>query len=100
MPTRRYTRALQAQRDKLAQPQLLPAAQLQRQLLDHEEEFAAQALRLSRQHRQELLSTPLEPALLEQLTAQAHESVEMQQRMDRAVSGDFGDYLRQRLGAP
>jgi glutamate--cysteine ligase len=98
--TRRYASALQSQRDKLAQPQLLPAAQLQRQMLEHEEEFAAQALRLSRQHRQALLATPLEPALREQMTEQARESVEMQQRMDHAVRGDFGEYLRQRLAAP
>jgi len=96
----RYSRALQAQRDKLAQPQLLPAAQLQRQLLEHEEEFAAQALRLSQQHRQTLLATPLEPALLAQLQEQARESVELQRRMDHAVSGDFGDYLRRRLAGP
>jgi glutamate--cysteine ligase len=95
--TRRYSRALQAQRDKLAQPQLLPAAQLQRQLQDHEEEFADQALRLSRQHRQALLATPLEPALQAQMTEQAHDSLETQRRMDRAVSGDFADYLRRRL---
>jgi len=99
-PTPRYSRALQAQRDKLAQPQLLPAAQLQRQLLEHDEEFSDQALRLSRQHRQTLLATPPEPALLAQLQEQARESVEQQRRMDRTVSGDFGDYLRQRLAAP
>lgn len=97
--TRRYTRALQAQRDKLAQPQLLPAAQLQRQLLEHDEEFAAQALRLSRQHRETLLAMPLEPAVRAQLQEQARESVEQQRQMDRSVSGDFGDYLRRRLAA-
>ena len=93
----RYARALQIQRDKLAQLQLLPAAQLQRELLDHGEEFSAQALRLSRQHRETLLATPLTPEQQREQDEQARASLEMQQRMDRAVSGDFGDYLRKRL---
>ena len=96
-PGGRYGRALQAQRDKLAQPLLLPSARQQQQLLDHGEEFSAQAMRLAQQHRDVLLATPLEPALLAQLQAQARESIELQQRMDRAVSGDFGEYLHRRL---
>jgi len=93
----RYGRALLAQRDKLAQPLLLPSARQQQQLLDHGEEFSAQAMRLAQAHRDVLLATPLEPALLAQLQEQARESLELQQRMDRAVSGDFGDYLHRRL---
>jgi len=98
--TPRFARALQAQRDKLSQPQLLPAARLQHELLEQSEEFSAQALRRSRAHRATLLATPLAPAVLERLQAQARESVEMQRRADREMRGSFADYLRQRLAAP
>jgi glutamate--cysteine ligase len=96
-PTPRYAQALRQQRDKLAQPQLLPAARLEREMLEHEEEFSALALHRSRQYRSQLLDSPLDADTLARMQAQARDSMERQRRADREVSGDFADYLRRRL---
>jgi glutamate--cysteine ligase len=94
---RPYARALAAQRDKLAQPQLLPSARLLRELLEHEQGFAAHALLAAAAHRAAVLARPVSQAAEEALRAQAEDSLERQVRMDAGVTGDFDDYLRARF---
>ena len=94
---RPYARALAAQRDKLAQPQLLPSARLLRELLEHEQGFAAHALLAAAAHRAAVLARPVSQAAEEALRVQAEDSLERQARMDAGVSGDFDDYLRARF---
>jgi glutamate--cysteine ligase len=93
-----YRRALQAQRDRLAQPLLLPAAQLLAEMQANDEGFAQQVLRKSAQYRAAVLQQSADTATQEGFVQQAAESLELQHRKDAAVSGSFDDYLRQRLG--
>jgi glutamate--cysteine ligase len=95
----RYLNALRAQRDKLAQPMLLPAAQLLAEMQQHDESFAQQALRYSLLQRQTAVAVAPDEQLQHNLQLQAQESLQMQERKDHSVSGSFDDYLRQRLGA-
>jgi glutamate--cysteine ligase len=95
---KRYSKALEEQRHKLAQPLLLPAAQLLRQMQEHDESFAQQSLRLSLQHRAAVLAQAPDAAMQAGLAQQAADSLEQQRRKDAAVTGSFDDYLRARLG--
>jgi glutamate--cysteine ligase len=96
-PARPFGATLQSQRDKLAQPLLLPAARQLREMQEHGESFAQLALRHSKTHQAQALAVPPEPQLQAELAQQAAESLEMQARKDAGVSGSFDDYLRERL---
>jgi glutamate--cysteine ligase len=96
---RPFTQALQAQRDKLAQQQLLPAAQLLREMQEHGESFAQLSLRHSAAQRAGALRVNEDTGLQQALAQQAAESLEMQERKDAGVSGAFDEYLRARLDA-
>jgi glutamate--cysteine ligase len=92
-----YRRALQLQRDKCAQPQLLPAASLLGEMQDHDESFAAQSLRHSRSHQKLALAVAAVPEVQAQMNEQAVTSIELQQRKDSSVNGSFESYLASRL---
>ena len=94
---RPYSSALQAQRDRLAQPLLLPAAQLLREMQEHGESFARLSLRHSKAHQALALAVAPDVELQQSMASQAAESLEMQARKDAGVSGSFDDYLRRRL---
>jgi glutamate--cysteine ligase len=94
--SRPYSTALRAQQDKLAQPQLLPAAQQLRALLDSGEDFSALVLARSRSYREESLRATAGPRQTE-LARQAEESLQQQQRADASVSGTFEQWLHDKL---
>jgi glutamate--cysteine ligase len=94
---RPFSHALRAQRDKISQPLLLPAAQLLREMQEHGESFAQLSLRHSIAHRKLAMAVTAESPLQQALTQQALESLELQARKDASVTGSFDDYLRTRL---
>jgi glutamate--cysteine ligase len=97
MASRPYGAALRAQQDKLAQPQLLPAAQQLRELLESGEEFATLALAQSRRYGDESLRGASDERQAE-FARQAEESLQQQQRADASVSGTFEQWLHDKLG--
>jgi len=96
-PQRGYAAALAEQRQKLQQPELLPAARLQQSLLEAEADFPSWVLHLAGQQRASGLATGMQPAMLEEFTAMAQDSLEQQARLEAATRGSFDDYLRRRF---
>ena len=95
-PARPYSTALRAQQDKLAQPQLLPAAQQLRTLLDSNEDFATLMQAQSRHYRDESLRAAAD-SLLPEFAHQAEDSLQQQQRADASVSSTFEQWLHDKL---
>jgi glutamate--cysteine ligase len=96
-PARNYSRALQQQRERLQQPEDLPAALLLREMRAQDCDFATQVLQHASQARAATLALPAPAAMLEEFAAQAGESLELQARKDASVTGSFDSYLQQRL---
>jgi glutamate--cysteine ligase len=92
-----YKTALRAQQDKVAQPQLLPSARLQRELQKHDEDFAAWTLRHSQQYAQQIRQQALTAAQSTQLVNAAGASLQQQQRLERESKGSFEQFLSAKL---
>ncbi len=92
---RPYTMALRDQLAKIQEPERIPSARLLAELELREESFAALALRVSREHREQLCAQPPDrPERWEELQAQAEESLQSQSRLESRQRGGFEPYLR------
>ncbi len=94
---RPHATALAAQRHKLMQPDLLPAARVQQSLLQSEQDFSAQVLQMAVQQRTAALAAPPQSSLQQQFSDQAQESIERQARLESATRGSFDEYLQRRF---
>jgi glutamate--cysteine ligase len=96
--TRPYQVALAAQRAKFADPELMPAARVLRELADDERGHAAWALALSTEHRRQLLDEHrADPKRMEEFKAQAEQSLEEQERIESADKMSFEQTLEREL---
>ena len=86
--------ALAAQRAKLADVALTPSARVLAAIRAEQGSFDAFALRQSAAHAAHFRGRPLAPAALARFTAQADASLAEQDRVERADSGDFGQFVQ------
>jgi glutamate--cysteine ligase len=97
-PARPYQSSLAAQREKLADPDQTPSALILRELADNEESHAAWALRLSAEHRRQLLDEhQAEPKRLQEFEAQAEQSLQEQERLEASDKQSFEQTIEQEL---
>lgn len=97
-PARSYQSALAAQRVKLADPDLTPSAQVLRELAANEETHAAWALRLSAEHRRQLLDEHrADQKRLQEFEAQAEQSLLEQERLEASDKLTFEQTIEQEL---
>ncbi|MCC7461307.1 MAG: glutamate--cysteine ligase [Gammaproteobacteria bacterium] len=94
---RPYTAALALQRERLLDPDLLPAARQLAALAAHGESFQQYGLRLAPEHRAALAHEPLSPERRGEFESEARTSLEAQQAIEVAEQGGFDDYLAARL---
>ncbi len=93
-PTRPYAAALRDQLAKLEEPRRTPSARLLAELEEHDESFAALALRVSQRHREELTGSPAhDPNLAAALAQQAQESLQALSALEARQRGGFDQYL-------
>ena len=91
---RPYAGALRDQLAKLQEPDRTPSARLLAELEEHDESFAALALRVSRRHREELAGTPAhDPALARELAQEAQDSLRELAMLESRQSSGFDQYL-------
>lgn len=97
-PQRPYVAALREQQLKLEDVERTPSARLLRDLRAHERSFPAQALRVSREHRDYCLrSVPPAADRAREFEAEAEQSLQDLAAVEAARRGTFADYLRQYL---
>ena len=87
------SRNLQRQREKIADPELTPSAQILDALRQHGESFAEFALRWSEQHRQQLQATALAAERHAEFVQLAAESHAKQRAIEAADNLNFDDFL-------
>ena len=92
-----YTAALALQRERLLQPELLPAARQLEELAARGESFQQFGLRLAREHRAALAREPLPPERRGLFQTEVLASLEMQAAIEAAERGGFDEYLAARL---
>jgi len=94
-PQRPYGATLKEQVAKLDEAERTPSARLLAELDQHDESFAALALRVSRSHRDQLRGESLhEPARRQEFEEEAQDSLEQQAAMEASARGSsFEAYL-------
>jgi glutamate--cysteine ligase len=93
-PGRPYTSALAEQVAKFEEVERTPSARLLRELRANGEEFAALALRLSREHRSELeRQRPASAAQLAEFQAEVQQSLVEKEALEAHSRGSFEQYL-------
>ncbi|MEZ5500877.1 MAG: glutamate--cysteine ligase [Steroidobacteraceae bacterium] len=93
--SRPYAAALAVQRNKLADPGLLPSARLVAELARSDESFFELALRTSIAHRDYFRDIyPVNPARLAEFAAESRASLARQARMEADDRGSFEDFLQ------
>jgi len=92
--TKRYSEAVEAQREKLDNPDLTPSARILRDMGEKGETFFALAMRLSTQHAEAYQQTPLPDEVQQQMADLAEQSLREQQDLDAQPQEDFDDYIR------
>ncbi len=94
---RPYAAALALQRERLLQPELLPAARQLQVLQERRESFQQYGLRQAREHRAALAREPLGPERRGIFETEGLASLEMQAAIEAAEKGSFAQYLAARL---
>ncbi|HEU0096114.1 MAG TPA: hypothetical protein VFQ52_06645, partial [Rhizomicrobium sp.] len=92
-PTRPYTTALRLQQEKVADVDRTPSARLLRELTTTGDSFFDLGLRMSRTHKEYMLSLPANDGRLAEFTAEASESTEKQLALEANQTGTFEAYL-------
>lgn len=92
-PAGPHHQAVLAQMRKITDPEQTPSATLLRQLREERVSLHDFTLRQSREHRDALLATPLEPATVQALDQAAAESLAAQARLERSDTESFDDYV-------
>lgn len=93
-PDRPHTRALEAQREKLVDPEATPSARMLAEMRENGECFSAFARRLSEQHRAYFRSQTLDPQREAWLRELARTSLDQQRVVEAADDCDFDEFLR------
>jgi glutamate--cysteine ligase len=97
-PQQPYQSSLREQLAKLQDPARTPSARLLGQLHERDEDFAALALRVSREHRSVLTAAPMhESGRWRELEEEAQSSLQEQRRLEEAQRGSFEEYLEKYL---
>jgi glutamate--cysteine ligase len=93
-PARPYSTALAAQAAKVEDVQLTPSARMMKELTDTGEPFFDLALRMSATHKAYFLDLyPPNEARLQELAAEAEESLARQRAIEAADRGTFDEFL-------
>ena len=90
---RPYTDALEAQREKLRDPERTPSARMLADMRAHGEGFFAFGLRMSRQHQEYFRSRKLPEPRRRYFQDEAEGSLRRQQEMEAADDVSFDEYL-------
>ena len=88
-----YAQALQAQRNKLADPEATPSARVLSEMRENSSPFYSHGLRYSKQWAQYFRERPLAPATKEALDQESRSSLEKQQAIEAADTESFEDYI-------
>ena len=85
--------ALQAQRDKVANPELTPSALVLAALTEGRESFTSFSLRLSQQHAEYFRSQPLSSEVQQAFEEQASQSIRQQAEIEADDAMPFDDFV-------
>lgn len=88
-----YTRALQQQRAKVADPDLTPSARMLAEMRTHRESFHAFASRMSHSYSRYFAGLPLNEARMAEFEDAARNSLEKQRAIEASDTLSFDDYL-------
>ena len=95
--TKAYTSAVATQRERLANPELTPSAQILSALNETGLSFQSWALEKSRAHRHDLVKQPLEESKRSELTHAAKVSLQRQQEIESQSLESFDQFLEDYL---
>ena len=90
---RPFSATLKDQQAKLREVEQTPSARLLRELRQHDESFAALALRYSIQHRRDIEAAAGNEQRQREFEAEAQESLEAQRSIEQSQKGSFDEYL-------
>lgn len=93
--TQRYTASVALQREKIKHPELTPSAQVLESLRDSGGSYQQWVTQLSQQHKNTLLSEPLEAGLKARLITEAQTSLLEQASIEAADTLSFDAFLDQ-----
>ncbi len=88
-----YSQALERQREGIADPERLPSARMLAEMAASDESFFQYSMRLSREHRDFFLDTPLADAQRGQFAAEASRSLAEQRDIEASDRSSFAEYL-------
>lgn len=88
-----YSEAVQAQRDKVNNPDLTASARILQQLDDKQQSFFEFAMEKAQEHRDYFLSRPTEANKAEKMARLAKESLQQQQEIEAADDISFEGFL-------
>ncbi|MEH6824292.1 MAG: glutamate--cysteine ligase [Motiliproteus sp.] len=88
-----HSAAVQLQRDKLADPELTPSAQVLRLMRERGQGHSEFVLAQSRQHRDQLLAEPMDLSKRNELDLMAQQSLQQQQELEQAPQQGFEQFL-------
>jgi glutamate--cysteine ligase len=88
-----YSDSVKQQRDKVADSDLTPSAIILASLRESGLQFTDWALHVSRQHREDLLSSPIDEAVCDDLSAKVKQSLIEQSEMESSDTLDFDAFL-------
>ena len=97
--TKLYSQSVDAQREKLEEVSLTPSAQVLEALKESGAGYSRWMLSKSREHKEYLLHSPVDAAVVEKLTLEALESREKQRRLEADNTLDFDQFLAQYLAS-
>jgi glutamate--cysteine ligase len=89
-----YSEALALQREAIADPERLPSARMLAEMATSDESYFQYAMRLSREHQDFFLSSPLDAARRVQFEAEAARSLAEQRDIEASDKVSFAEYLQ------
>ena len=89
-----YTKALQQQRAKVADPDLTPSARMLDEMRKHRESFHAFASRMSHTYNRFFTGLPVREERLSEYEQMARESLEKQRAIEQSDTLSFDEYLQ------
>ncbi|MDR2016483.1 MAG: glutamate--cysteine ligase [Burkholderiales bacterium] len=92
-----YRDSVRKQRNKVADPETTPSAQMLREMREHHESFHALVCRYSKQHAAHYRETPLPDDVRSEFETMAKTSQQEQQRLEAEDQMSFDDYLARYL---
>jgi glutamate--cysteine ligase len=90
-----YAHALDAQRAKVEDSSLTPAAHVLAEMHEHGQTFFQWAAAKAEQHRQYFLERPLDEAMQQEFAELANRSLQAQKHIEESDTGTFEEFLGQ-----